>query len=421
MRTFRKLNPPSLWIPMLAGLLAGLAAAPLALAFPSLQEEAPKEAPPAPKEHSIPGQHLIVHFEGVADLKLEQDKPRGQLQASWSGRIGNTRLHIRLMFLGRQSFRFTEPKDVLDIAEYNLVPQNVKDGDSLGQRSFESTEFQEGPYGHVPVGWVGKTWDKDGTKQVGHRWYLCGLTQQVGYELIVTADPALVEADRQAIETWLWSAVRYSGPQRVAEWTDEEIDKRWERDAPDKVFEKGTFFKLRTKYYVIMTNVGKSTTRAFGKKLDENYEKIRAIYPFEDMPAQRLLPIFYFVQREQYLDWCEKFLGRRMTTSGGVAYKDVYSTYHQSANAPVHIHEATHQIFTNRLHLTGGGSWFQEGVAEYMSALPGDLNVMKSLIARDAYKHFDSFFRTGSLLGDADHDRKSGGSDAGTPTCRPPP
>ena len=415
MRTFRKSNPRSLRTALIAGLLAGIGATPLAIASSPLplQKEAPKEAPAAEATRAFPKQHLTVHFEGVADLKLTQDKPRGQTQASWSGRIGKTQLHMRLMFLGSKSFRFTEPKDVLDIAEYNLVPQDAKDGDKLGQRSFESTEFKEGAYGYVPVGWVGRTWNKDGTKQVGHRWYLCGLTQEVGYEFVVTADPALVDADRKAIETWLWSSVRYSGPQRTAEWTDEEIDERWKRDTPDKVFEKGTFVKHRTKYYVIMTNVGKSTTRAFGKKLDENYEKIRAVFPFDDMPAQRLLPIFYFVQREQYLDWCEKVLGRRMSRSGGVAYGDVYSTYHQSINASVHIHEATHQIFRNRLFLPGGGSWFQEGVAEYMAALPGDLNVMKSLIARDAYKHFDSFFRSASLLEDSDPNRISGGSDAG--------
>lgn len=373
----------------------------------------PEPAQPAATEKAFPEQHLTVHLKGLEDLKLVQGEAQGQTQARWSGRIGNTNLHVHFLFMDARRFRFNEPKDVIDIAEYNLVPQDAKDGDPLGQRSFESTEFREGPYGYVPVAWLGHTWDKDETKQTAHRWYLCGLTQSVGYELVATADPALVEADREAIETWLWKAVQYDGPQRVAEWTDEEIDDRWQRDTPDDVFEKGTFVKLRTKYYVIMTNVGKSTTRAFGEKLDENYEKIRAIYPFDDMPAQRLLPIFYFVQKDQYHDWCEKVIGNRMSTSGGVATRDVYSTYHQSVNAPVHIHEATHQIFRNRLFLSGGGSWFQEGVAEYMSALPGDLNVMKSLIAREAYKPFDSFFRTRSLLGDADPNRKSGGSDAG--------
>ena len=50
----------------------------------------------------------------------------------------------------------------------------------------------------------------------------------------------------------------------------------------------------------------------------------------------------------------------------GHAYLDYYATYYDSPNDPVHIHEATHQIFLNRLFLPGGGSWFQEGLAEYM-------------------------------------------------------
>jgi len=232
--------------------------------------------------------------------------------------------------------------------------------------------------------------------------------------LEVSTDPGLSAADRPAVLDWLWSAVRYDGEQRIAEWTDEQIDQRWERDTPEKVFEKADrYVKLRTKYYVIMTNVGKSTTKAFGKKLDENYEKIREIYPFDDMPAQRLLPIFYYVQKAQYHEWCQKVLKNPMSTSAGVAYGDVYATYHQSANAPVHIHEATHQIFKNRLFLSGGGSWFQEGVAEYMSSKPGEFGAFKGMVTKDKHKPFQEFFGLSSLLGDADTERIKGGSDAG--------
>ena len=264
----------------------------------------------------------------------------------------------------------------------------------------------------MPVGWLGIHGTKKGTRVTSHELQLCGLTQKIGYAVEVNTSKALNPVDRPAILKWIKACIKYDGPTRDANWTKEEAKARWLRDAPDKVKEKSKFFALRTKYYLILTNVGKGTARGFGKKLDENYEIIRSIFPFEDIPEQRLLPIFYFVTPVQYHNWCSKVIGRPMSTSGGVATGDVYATYHQSINASVHIHEATHQIFKNRLFLGGGGSWFQEGVAEYISETANDVGSIRGLVKRDKHKPFREFFRLKSLLGDADTTRVSGGSDA---------
>ncbi len=357
-------------------------------------------------------QHLEINLEGLQDLKTIKNEPAGQLQGRWSGKIGDTQLNVSLHFLPAEQFRFSEPRDVLRIMEFNLDPPKGSGKDSP-RPVFLETEFTEGSFGYVPVGWLGIYGIQQGTRIANHELHFCGLTQEMGYSVEVRTSKALNPTDRPAILKWLQSCIQYDGPTRDANWTKEEVKERWERDAPEKVKERSKLFVWRTKYYLIMTNVGKGTTKKFGKKLDENYDIIRGVYPFEDIPGQRLLPIFYFVTKDQYHNWCKVFLGKPMSTSAGVAYKDVYSTYHQSTGASVHIHEATHQIFKNRLFLGGGGSWFQEGVAEYMSERPGDLNSIKSLVKRDRHKPFNEFFEVGSLLGDADTENIKGGSDAG--------
>ncbi|MCP5021787.1 MAG: hypothetical protein GY930_08410 [bacterium] len=358
------------------------------------------------------GQHLEIDLGALQELKTLQDESMGQVQSRWSGKIGETELLVKMIFLPAKKFRFAEPRDVLEIMEFNLAPPpGSKNMDA--KQTFLETEVFEGPFGYVPVGWMGIHGIQKGTRITQHELHFCGLTQGIGYSIEVQTSKALNPTDRPAILKWLTSCVKYDGPTRDANWTDEEVNKRWERDAPEKVKEKSKLFVWRTKYYLIMTNVGKGTTKKFGAKLDENYDIIRSVYPFEDVPAQRLLPIFYFLTPDQYHNWCQITIGRPMSSSAGVAFGDVYSTYHQSSGAPVHIHEATHQIFKNRLFLDGGGSWFQEGVAEYMSEKPGDLNSIKSLVKKDRHKPFKKFFSVSSLLGDADTNNVKGGSDAG--------
>ncbi|MFT5197590.1 MAG: hypothetical protein ACI87O_000231 [Planctomycetota bacterium] len=356
-------------------------------------------------------QQLELDFSGLQDFKTLEDESQGQLQGRWAGKIGDTKLTVNLFFLGAKKFRFSEPRDVLNIMELNLDPPRGSKNKDI-KLSFLETEVIEGPYGYVPVAWLGIHGIQKGTRITQHEIHFCGLTQKAGYSIEVQTSKALNPQDRPAILEWLKSCAKYDGPTRNALWSEEEVEKRWERDAPPKVQEKSKLTILRTEYYLIMTNVGKGTTKSFGEKLDENYEIIRSVYPFEDVPAQRLLPIFYFITPTQYHDWCEVTLKDRMASSAGVAFGDVYATYHQSSGAPVHIHEATHQIFKNRLFLGGGGSWFQEGVAEYMSEKPGDLSSIKGLVKRDRHKPFKEFFKLKSLLGDAKDDVK-GGSDAG--------
>lgn len=173
---------------------------------------------------------------------------------------------------------------------------------------------------------------------------------------------------------------------------------------------------VRTEYYLILTNLGKGTAKGFGKKIDEAHEEIRGVFPFESIKEYRLLPIFYFTTPDQYHEWYVKYFDgvtlEEARRSGGVSTGILYATYHQATNSPTHIHEATHQIFRNRLRLSGGGSWFQEGVAEYMSTTTSDLAPLKALAKRGKHVPLSEFVTIKSLLYSSEKDRKTGGSEA---------
>ncbi len=104
--------------------------------------------------------------------------------------------------------------------------------------------------------------------------------------------------------------------------------------------------------------------------MEENDAKVQAAYPFKDRKFQRLLPIFLFRSKEGYDEFCLAHAKNFAGISGGFAHDDFYATSCESPNDPTHLHEATHQIMFNRIGLRGGGSWFQEGLAEFLRDSP---------------------------------------------------
>ena len=124
---------------------------------------------------------------------------------------------------------------------------------------------------------------------------------------------------------------------------------------------------FRSRYYLILTD--SSAGKSFAKILDEQvYEGFRKLFPFEDQEDQRLMAIYLFRTREGYFGFCErvpKWDRKKAEQSAGHAWKDYYATSYTSPRDAVHFHEGAHQIMSNRLKLGGGGSWYQEGVAEY--------------------------------------------------------
>jgi hypothetical protein len=150
--------------------------------------------------------------------------------------------------------------------------------------------------------------------------------------------------------------------------------------------------------------------------MEKNYEKIKKVFPFEDSAGRRLMPIFLFTNSDDYYEFFAKQFKtdvEEARMSKGVAYEDWYATYFEAKNDPVHIHEGTHQLFRNRLRLDGGGSWFQEGVAEFMSTKPNDRNVTAGAVKKGKHMPLAEFVKVRSLLYSSKKDDVKGGDQAG--------
>ncbi|MEM6672963.1 MAG: hypothetical protein AAF726_08965 [Planctomycetota bacterium] len=357
---------------------------------------------------------IVVHLAGLDDVEATRGGTGGWILGRWSATFEGVPLRLELGRLDRERFGFNGPDDVVRTIAFNRGNRAREKGTTF---RFDESRALEGSFGYVPYGWFAVHHRSEGTRTAGHDIVIAGMTEAAGYALEIRAEGPFDDEALSSFEAWARGSVTYSGETMVPEWTEEEAEARWADDAPDDLLDSKRRRIIRTDHYILFTDLGGSSARGFAKKLDENYERVRAVFPFTDVPGQRLLPVFYFNDRENYCDWWVKNLGgsrENAMRSGGVASGDVYATYAQSANAPVHIHEQTHQIFRNRLRLAGGGSWFQEGVAEYMSSKPGELGEIKRLAKKGRLTPMEEFFVVPSLLMSSGKEaRKEGGSQSG--------
>jgi hypothetical protein len=305
-----------------------------------------------------------------------------------------------------KEFRFAEPDDVTDIILVNIRRPGRGDPGFW----FENTEFVAGKFGWASYGSIasGTLHDEGGEKAVGTIFVLGGLLQGHGYAVEVSAPPDLEAEPTTAILDFLRKGVQYAGAVRDPKWTDAEVKERWIRDAPPdthKKLEKA----IRTAHYVILTN--SSGGKAFAKAMEECYVEIRKVYPFNESSEQRLMPVFLFQTPDQYYEYYAKIADTSLEAarrSKGHAWRDYYATWYEAPNDPVHIHESTHQIFANRLHLNGGGSWFQEGVAEYMETSKNDRNAIATQVKKGRHMPLAEFVAVESLLHSSKEDAAQG-------------
>jgi hypothetical protein len=112
--------------------------------------------------------------------------------------------------------------------------------------------------------------------------------------------------------------------------------------------------------------------------------------------------VFVFKLPEEYHEFFVNMTGatlKEAEETKGYALRDFYATYYEAPNDLVHAHEGTHQIFRNRLFLDGGGSWFQEGVAEYMCTKHSERSVFaKGAAKRAGYMPFREFVQAQKLI-----------------------
>lgn len=386
-----------------------------------------KAAPPAAAPANAPavapapdaGKPIDRRFEELSlalrfppELHLvEQPAPSdAQVRALWLGRLAQSELRMQLILLSRLDFGFDEPSEVIDVIGLSLA-DSTAGGDPAFH--FDTITHLDGPFGDASYATLARSreTEDDGASQY---FRLAGLLEGMAYAVEVRARPALAEPDAKTLCDALAKCIAYDGPKRDPQWTDAEALARWAQDAPDSVAEEKPEV-LRSTHYIMLSN--SSGGKSFLKKMEECYAAIDKIYPFDEVKGRRLMPVFLFRTNDQYFEFFAKAFQstvEQAKRSGGVASRDFYSTWYEAPGDPVHIHEATHQIFGNRLALRGGGSWFQEGVAEYMSTKDNERGDAARAVKKGRAPPLREFMAVESLLFSSKDDDKSGADEAGS-------
>jgi len=388
----------------------------LCLQAPAQKKVAPEPAqPPAVVQKELRDLDLTVSLPAsFTDVQEQARTGSDQLRQRWSAKLGSATLDIQIWAMPTDRFGFEEPEDVIDILLYNL--RDARQGDA--SFSFSEQGLLPGNFG-IP-GYAatarGNLRDPEGTEVLGTRFCLGGIVTGFGYSLEVVATPPLADEGVKAIQELFGKGIAYKGVRRDPKWTDAEAKARWEAGVPPKLA-KDLAQVVRTEHYIILTNSGgRGAGEKFGEQMEKNYQAILKTFPFKDTPGRRLMPIFLFTNADDYYEYYAKQFKsdvEEARESKGVAYEDWYATYFEAKNDPVHIHEGTHQIFRNRMRLPGGGSWFQEGVAEYMATSKNDRNVAANTVKKGKHTALVDFVKIKSLLFSPKDDKKGGDEAAG--------
>jgi hypothetical protein len=380
----------------------------LALALAFVQD--PSGAPPA----TFPELGLTVTAPAMEGLKQNIGAPTDPVRASWTGKLGASDVFIGLYTFPIEKWGFREAGGVT----VEMLDWLREKGDFDVDESFE----HEGKYGTSPVLSVVTGRTRDGGKVVGMEYAASGLTSAHGYSLHVRIRPEPSEGDKLSILRFLETGIAYDGPLRDPQWTEEEVLARWKKDAPDELFEefernlsKKAWVKnalLRTEHYIVLTNA--SGGKKFAEQMEANYDQIGKLFPLPAAKGCRLLPVFLFRTADEYYAFYVKRgeTLEKAKRSAGHASGDYYATWYNSPTDPTHIHEQTHQLFRNRLFLNGGGSWYQEGMAEYVETSKNARNVVASQVAKGRHLALVELVKKQSLLFSSSESRKEGGSEA---------
>ncbi len=188
----------------------------------------------------------------------------------------------------------------------------------------------------------------------------------------------------------------YDDPQ----WSDEMVEARQAESFHD---DWGEVEILRSEHYIVFTN--SSAGERYLDTMEDIYSKFGEAFPFHEPQGATLMPVFLFKTNDHYFQFYADITGVSLETarkSGGHAWRDYYATYYDAPKAPVHYHEGAHQLVHSRLHIQGGGSWFQEGMAVYFegTVFPGEdpAKGMGAEVKSGNYTRLREFFALPSLL-----------------------
>ncbi len=342
--------------------------------------------------------------EAFLDLKPVKAESK-QVRAAWSGKLGASAFSIVLYALDKTEFGFEEPEDVSEFVRDDFRKRIDK------SFAYDKTELVTGPVGWAPFAGLGfgPTHGADGTTVTGDLFVLGGLCEGHGYSLEIVAQPSLDDAGEKAVLDFLRKGVAYKGTTRNPQWTEAEVKDRWAKDAPGNLAKK-LEKPIRTKHYIFLSNT--DAAKQMGEEMEKSYAAIQKMYPFPEVAGRRLMPVFLFANQTQYYDfYAQMFKSTKEDAANtkGVASRDFYATYYDAPQDPVHIHEMTHQVFGNRLRLDGGGSWFQEGVAEYICTRESERTDAANLVKKGRHVKLAELMAMANLIESGVADKKEGG------------
>jgi hypothetical protein len=298
-----------------------------------------------------------------------------------------------------------EPSDIT-WRMHDFVRSEDYDGDPF---EFAEHKLVPGNFGSVPYASLlhGTVREKGTTKEVGYSIFLAGLAESRGYLVDVIVEPAPSPEEKKLLLDFATKGIAYAGAKRDPKWSDDAAKQRWKESVPGADEKKSLKLDkiIRTEHYLVLTN--SSGGDAFAKQMEANYATIQKVYPFAEIPGRKLMPVFLFQTPDEYYAFYAKTFETTVeeaSESKGVAWRDFYATWYEAPKDPVHIHEATHQIFGNRLELQGAGSWFQEGVAEYIETKPNDRNEIARRVKDGKHTSLRELMRLESLLGSSEDD-----------------
>ena len=355
----------------------------------------------------------IDHLDITVELpELEDFQSFGtlseQVPGRWTGRIGKVELVITMFAGDAKQFGFSIPEGVLILVEDNAVHDDGADF------RFDESRLIEGAYGSNSYAMIGSGGIRSEEGDLRSSLFaMAGLANGQYYSIEIETTPVASKAVEKELMHFFEKGVTYSGELANYEWTDEEAEARWIRDAPEGI--KDDMKKvLRSKHYIFLTNA--SGGKLYMKKMEENYKAIQKLFPFEETESRRLMPVFIFRTRDQYVEFFADITGsskEAAARSAGHAWRDYYATMYNSPGDPTHLHEQVHQIFANRLLLGGGGSWFQEGLAEYTETRKNERSGAAREVKKGRHKRLPEFVQMASLIYSTAGDDVKGGSEAG--------
>ncbi len=324
---------------------------------------------------------------------------------SWRGELLGSEVEFLLQIVPVNDFLISEPESLLWLLKTSVrtpavafcshqssEPCAEELRDAFTHRGLVARigdiETWRGDYGGTPLaGYAQGRLTKLATgADQGRLYVLAGIAASRGWILQVLSAPAASPDVEARVLDLFQHGIHHVGALRDERWTDAEAKARFDSYVKSFAYEGDELPVLkqitRTQHYIVLSTIDAGASLL--RRLERNHEKVREAFPFTEARERRLMPLILFKSEAEY-DRCRPS-DVRLGHQGG----DTFVTWYRGPEDPILVHEATHEIFENRLFIPGGGKWLQEGVADYVQLSRAHLHTCAEVAARGRRASFAS-------------------------------